>query len=1329
MSEAVVGSVAVEVVPSAGSFGRKLRDALVPDADRIGTDVGRTLSERIRSSMGAPAVKVDTAAAKVDVDKLGVRIKQLGGTAKIKVDTSDFDARISSIKARLAEIQNKKLSVAVDAAAADAKLLALSSEAKKLSESLKSKADIDVEAAKARLAEIGVQIASIRDAKVQVRVDTAAANTRAATLKAELDAVTKDRRFKVEVDTSAANAKLAELKAAEAGSKSDSGSGAAAGGVSGLALAALSLGPALIPVAAAAIPLIAGIGTAAVGAGAGVGVLALAFHGISGAVSALGAQSQQTGQQLAQQAATQLASQDSILNAQAAVKAAVVGVADARRAAALSVRNAENGVVTAEQALTAAQYAETQAQVNLSLARKQAAQTLQDLTNSVKDGALTQRQASLDLQNAQQNLTVVDFNPHSTPQQRAEAQLAVDQAKQHLSEVELANTRLVTQKAAADKLGVSNAPTVLAAEHAVADATLSRQNAQQGLVRAQAAAVEAQRSGTESIVKADEQVVSSQRALEQAYASAGAQGSSAANAVAVAMAGLSPAGRAFAYFIHDTLMPVFKTFTSAAQTGFLPGLEAAIKTLLPFAGPIASFIGGIAKVLGDMAQAAAKALTGPFWTQFFTFIAQLAGPSLQSLGAIIGNLAEGFAGLFQALAPSAGGMGGGLVAITKAFSDWATHLGTNQGFQKFLQFVKDNAPAVGQFLENLAIVVGKLLIALAPLGAVLVVVIEKLTAFLATLTPGQLIALAAGIGAITLAIMVFTGGPVLLIGAAIAAIVGGLVYAYTHFKTFHDVVDTVVHAVAKYFTWLWQSVLSPTFKFISDNWHYVATAFRFEWDQVLRPMLTAFGEFVMAAWNDVLKPTFGEMRLAWQVMAAAFHATYNSVLKPVWSAFTTAFSSVSRAFGGFRDGLSKTWAGIKSIFIDGYNFVTQNVLNKFIDSINKVTSVLGVPKILDIGKLSVGAVGSSAHPAVGGGRPAPTFAHGGVVPGYGPGQDTIHAMLSPGEGVLVPEAVQGLGARFVHWANRHFSNRPAASDGRHFAGGGILGSIISGAGNILGGVGGSILSGVESPIKSLINGMRPDIAKYLAQGGFASIDNAIRTFLHLHPPVSGGSSSATVSGPNSGTALDYAKIIVQQAKQLNLGVKGAEIGLMTALVESNLKNYANVNIPESLRLPHDAVGSDHFSAGLFQQQTGPFGNYWGSIAQVMNPAYSAHRFFDELVRKVPGWQNQDSGVDAQTVQVSAFPDAYSARRGDADNLLKAIGYDNGGYLKPGVTQVYNGTGRPEPVFTDAQWAKLATGGGKPAAAGKIAETVNIHGLDADTVFTEFARRQYMAGSA
>jgi SLT domain-containing protein len=42
---------------------------------------------------------------------------------------------------------------------------------------------------------------------------------------------------------------------------------------------------------------------------------------------------------------------------------------------------------------------------------------------------------------------------------------------------------------------------------------------------------------------------------------------------------------------------------------------------------------------------------------------------------------------------------------------------------------------------------------------------------------------------------------------------------------------------------------------------------------------------------------------------------------------------------------------------------------------------------------------------------------------------------------------------------------------------------------------------------------------------------------------------------------------------------------------------------------------------------------------------------------------------------------------------RAGGYDSGGYLQPGMNLAYNGTGRPEPVLTTAQWNILASSGG------------------------------------
>ncbi|HZM64405.1 MAG TPA: hypothetical protein VFB59_04700 [Candidatus Saccharimonadales bacterium] len=166
-----------------------------------------------------------------------------------------------------------------------------------------------------------------------------------------------------------------------------------------------------------------------------------------------------------------------------------------------------------------------------------------------------------------------------------------------------------------------------------------------------------------------------------------------------------------------------------------------------------------------------------------------------------------------------------------------------------------------------------------------------------------------------------------------------------------------------------------------------------------------------------------------------------------------------------------------------------------------------------------------------------------------------------------------------------------------------------------------------------------------------------------------------------------AKIIIGIAKTYDLGRKGALIGLMTSLQESNLRNHANdgswpggeyadTGLKEiSMSFPHEDVGNDHDSVGIMQQRPTTGWSTFGSginrevIGQLMNPAYAAQAFFgtppgaklpDGLthpgalkkgLQNVENWENLAPGVAAQKVQVSAFPDAYAKQQDKAQWFL------------------------------------------------------------------------------
>lgn len=77
---------------------------------------------------------------------------------------------------------------------------------------------------------------------------------------------------------------------------------------------------------------------------------------------------------------------------------------------------------------------------------------------------------------------------------------------------------------------------------------------------------------------------------------------------------------------------------------------------------------------------------------------------------------------------------------------------------------------------------------------------------------------------------------------------------------------------------------------------------------------------------------------------------------------------------------------------------------------------------------------TTGEASYGGAASAGRLAGGGVVPGYSPGRDTVPAVLSPGEAVLVPELVNKIGAKNILRANRAASSRSGETFGQSVAG-------------------------------------------------------------------------------------------------------------------------------------------------------------------------------------------------------------------------------------------------------------------------------------------------------
>jgi cell wall-associated NlpC family hydrolase len=144
-------------------------------------------------------------------------------------------------------------------------------------------------------------------------------------------------------------------------------------------------------------------------------------------------------------------------------------------------------------------------------------------------------------------------------------------------------------------------------------------------------------------------------------------------------------------------------------------------------------------------------------------------------------------------------------------------------------------------------------------------------------------------------------------------------------------------------------------------------------------------------------------------------------------------------------------------------------------------------------------------------------------------------------------------------------------------------------------------------------------------------------------PVTAGVSNSGVTLTSDQVA--NAQIIYSVGVALSIPDRGEIVAIATAMQESTLRN-----------LDH----GDADSIGLFQQRTA-----WGTSAARMDPATAAQMFYtggaggQRGLLDIPGWQSMSITQAAQTVQASAFPDAYARWEAIATALVTTFAVNGG----------------------------------------------------------------------
>jgi hypothetical protein len=550
----------------------------------------------------------------------------------------------------------------------------------------------------------------------------------------------------------------------------------------------------------------------------------------------------------------------------------------------------------------------------------------------------------------------------------------------------------------------------------------------------------------------------------------------------------------------------------------------------------------------------------------------------------------------------------------------------------------------------------------------------------------------------------------------VAGIIIVVTLVITHWKTIKEWTEKIFGAIWNFLKKVWDDIsrifsdaVSFVINFVKKHWDLLLAIFIGplglvigyivkHWDTVKK----LFSEGINWVLSFVGK-VFGGLVNVFRGPLNAVHDLIFGVLEGIKKIFSGAWEMITGGGSGFVKGFGQIMSGLQDVFMAPVKFVVNTVIDDWLlGNLNKVLDFLGIPKVPLIPKIGGSGGGqagqvnqgnSSTKNAGAAGRAdggwSPGTGNSARVPGTG-NRDSVNAVLMPGEFVIRKRAAEALGPGILHHLNRADGANPmnavdSPNGMPHFKKGGFFGGIANigeaawnnTGGQIVHGVkvaadfaaeiarkgAANMLSGLLSPARSLMHGTlgkMGGVGKMVSGAGDSLIDSLIEFVRgadgakNKHDAAQG---NTNVGGPQNSIGLDSGQManaaaISASAKAMGASERDVEIAYMTALVESSIRNLANPSVPESMNLPHQGVGNDHDSVGIFQQR-----NSWGSAADRLNPTTTTKLFMQRLLGLGSSRLGMTMGQAAQTVQVSAFPDRYAAFQNEAVQIYKAVNAD------------------------------------------------------------------------
>ncbi len=704
-------------------------------------------------------------------------------------------------------------------------------------------------------------------------------------------------------------------------------------------------------------------------------------------------------------------------------------------------------------------------------------------------------------------------------------------------------------------------------------------------------------------------------------------------------------------------------------------ISQAFTALTPILTPIVNLIGQAAKLIaGIFATALTALLTAiqpliPVGIQLVKSVLGALAPILPVLGTALSTLAgalltllkpltQVWISLYKQLAPVFGvlapviGQLAGLIATTLA----GVLPPLTQAFLILVRAVVPIVPLIGQVLGVVLNLGANLLKQLLPSLVQLISASLQLIVALTPILPplAQVVAL----------VLKLAGGVLATLLPPLITLANFLV------GNFALGLATIIGWLSSFVRWL-TKITGPAVKQIADTIStqvgIAVAVFKGLFDFVVGKVLPAIVGFIRGplasafrwAYDTIIKPI-------WNGVSSTIGSVWKFGIKPTFEAVKDAVGKVGKAFGTARDAIGKSWSQIQDVTKKPVNFVISSVYTHGIKAVwDRIASFVHLPKLPTAPKLLAagGTVGAGWGPATPGIYNRPT-----AIVGEGRSQ--------------YPEYVIPTDPRY---RARALALHQAAGT-RLMASGGILGrldDVLSGAAHGLSDATGKVWSGIKTaaditshpekawgtvtaPVRKAILSLGSSpMARLVEAVPLKALDGLKETLLTA-VGLGGGSRFVSTRIPSG----QHRTVISQALAAAGVPPPGTMTqwlsGMNTLITRESGWNPRAINSWDS------NAKAGHPSQGLTQTIPGTWAHY-------VPTALRSRGILDPV------------GNVAASIRYIVSRYGNITRVQQANASLPPKGYDSGGWLQPGYTMTYNGTGKPEAVFTHAQFTALMSG--------------------------------------